>query len=168
MLYGASMCKQQSDCHLIRVPLKSVAATPEWDSARFFSFQGQLFFSPSAGVRLHIRVNNPSPLKRSTPAAPQLAVCNVTLVSPLLFLNYKSKSMQKVKHFLSTAPFVLPTRFGLKARVPRRRLSRGNTARESSELSQKKVNSKKVTMGNYYLFSISDQTDFSTGGEREW
>jgi len=29
-----------------------------------------------------------------------------------------------------------------------------------------KVNSKKVSVGNYYLFSISDQADFSTGDER--
>ncbi|ROJ78818.1 hypothetical protein DPX16_15343 [Anabarilius grahami] len=46
MLDGASMCKQQSDCHLIRGPLKSAAAMPEWDSARFSLFKDNCSFRP--------------------------------------------------------------------------------------------------------------------------
>lgn len=125
-----------------------------------FPFQGQLFFSPSAGVRLHIHVNNPSPAKRSTPAAPQLSA--VTLVSPLLFVNYKSKSTQKVKHFLTVCLSFLWHVFSLKAPAEDTFSAREYDPQKLS----RKVNSKKVSVGNYYLFSISDQADFSTGDER--
>lgn len=158
MLDGASMCKQQSDCHLIRGPLKSAAAMPEWDSACFSLFKDNCSFRPPLACDIH--VNNPSSAKRSTPAALQLS--NFTLVLPPLFVNYKSKSTWKVKHFLIVRLSFLWHVFSLKAPT-----EDTSSAWEYSrkKLSQK-VNSKKVSVGNYYLFSISDQADFSTGDER--
>lgn len=76
-LDGASVCKQQSGCHLIIVSLKSTRAMLRWDTDAF-PFQGQLFFTPS--IKEELCFSRKQPTMGETRSSRFAAAFKTTLV----------------------------------------------------------------------------------------
>lgn len=180
-LDGASICKQQSGCHLITVSLKITRAMLRWDTVTF-PFQGQLFYTPSIIKELYFSRKQPTMGgKRGSHSAAVFKTSFGFKLFSLWIINLNpdrvSKAFPHSRHFFFFCPPLtyfdvsvtwkgtlhLETDSEKTHKKEKDTKSHRTVEQISPQTKCERNTSAKESMGNYYLFSIWDHPDYSTG-----